>query len=342
VVAAAAAAALWLGTPAAAHPPYALVADRSGNLYFSDLETVWRLDPDDRLSVFRPRVPDTHVHELVIARDGALEGDQTRYDPATRIFFSGLWRRRPGGTESWIVAPKAAPPRGMGLWQDRAGNRYTAQWPSQENRRTLLFRRSPGGRVERLFGSAADAIRFRQTGVGSVGAMAFMPDGSLVFADGRALRRMAPTGDAALLWQGPKGTSLRGLALLPDGRVLAADSGGKAVLAIDPDGRARTLYRERQEWLPTAAAMSRGRLLVLEANAEPREYVNRVRVVDVTDGRPKVVAAPGATPHPTGAAAPSPGVEQRPGVPLAWLGGGAVAVAAAAAAMLTLRRRRSD
>src|SRR3712207_5467438 len=71
--------------PAAAHPPYGLVADAAGNAYFSDLQTVWRLSPEGRLSVFRA-VPDTHVHAIALAPDGAIEGDQNHYDPETQRF----------------------------------------------------------------------------------------------------------------------------------------------------------------------------------------------------------------------------------------------------------------
>src|SRR3712207_4184119 len=90
---------LFLAAAALAHPPYGLVADDRGNLYFSDLETVWRLGPDGRLAVFRAAVPDTHVHELALTPDGAIAGDQNRYDPATQRFYWGIWRRTTAGEE---------------------------------------------------------------------------------------------------------------------------------------------------------------------------------------------------------------------------------------------------
>lgn len=94
---------LAAASPSAAHPPYGLVADEAGNAYFSDLETVWRLSADGRLSVFRPHVPETHVHALARAPDGSIEGDQNRYDPSTERFYSGLWRRGADGAERMIV-----------------------------------------------------------------------------------------------------------------------------------------------------------------------------------------------------------------------------------------------
>lgn len=293
--------------PAAAHPPYGLIADAEGNVYFSDLETVWRLSSDGRLTVFRPAVPETHVHELALAPDGAIQGDQNRYDPATQRFYTGLWRRSRAGAERMIVEMTERPPPGTGVWEDSAGNRYASQWISNEDRRTRLLRRRPDGRVEILFDESAGSARPLQPSVASVGGMALGPDGSLYFADRGLLRRLLPDGAVTIVYDGRSGSSLRGLAASPEERVLAADMGAKTVLAMGSNGTATTLYRETGPWLPTAVVVTGGRLLVLEANADPREQRDRVRVIEVRDGRATVVAspgAPGAPEAPEGAAPP--------------------------------------
>jgi len=286
---------LWgliAAAPAVAHPPYGLVADMAGNVYFSDLETVWRLSTDGRLSVFRPHVPETHVHTLAVAPDGAIEGDQNHYDPATERFFSGLWRRAASGIERAIVPLVERPPPGMGVWQDTAGNRYTSQWLSTSDRRMVLLRRQANGRVEVLFDETGGAARPPQSSVESVGGMAFGTEGSLFFANGGVLRRLAPDGTVTKMYDGGAGSSLRGLAAAPAGRVLAADMGAQAVLTLGADGTVSTLYRETAAWFPTAVALAGERLLVLEANADPYERENRVRVIEVIDGRGRVIASP--------------------------------------------------
>jgi hypothetical protein len=329
-----AAAALLCAAPALAHPPYGLVEDRRGNLYFSDLETVWRLGADGGLAVFRPAVAGTHVHELALAPDGAIEGDQNRYDPATQRFYSGLWRRAEGSERMVVAMTEAAPP-GFGIWQDGRGNRYASHWPSNDDRRTMVTRRSADGRSEIVFAEGRPTRAMHQS-VAGVGGMAFGADGSLFFADRNLLRRLPPGGKATMVYRGPEGSSLRGIAASPDGRVIAADMGSKAVLAIGRDGRAETLYREEGPWLPTAAAWAGGRLLVLEANADPREYEKRVRLVEVRGGSVRVLAAPGdAAPLPATAAeakSASPAPEAA----------AAAGVAAAAAAVLLWIRRRGD
>lgn len=303
--------------PCAAHPPYGLVADPAGNFYFSDLETVWRLSADGKLSVFRAPVPETHVHTLALAPDGAIEGDQNRYEPATQRFYSGLWRRTLAGAERAIVPLTDRAPAGAGLWQDRAGNRYTSQWLSSADRRMVLLRRQPEGRVEIMFDESGGAPRPSQATVESVGGMAFGADGGLFFANRGVLRRLAPDGNVTTIYEGGNGSNLRGLTVAPDGRVLAADMGAKAVLAVGADGIASTLYREAEPWLPTAVALSGDRLLVLEANAEPTEYEDRVRVIEVTKQGGRVVAQPArpALRQAAQASAPPPHLETSgPGV----------------------------
>jgi hypothetical protein len=335
-----------LGSAAAlAHPPYGLVVDAGGNAYFSDLEAVWRLAPDGRLTLFRPGEEGVHVHELVLAADGSVEGDVNGYDAATQTYSSAIWRRSPDGRERWVLAPTSAPPKGIGTWQDRAGNRYTAQWPSHEDRRTMLFRRSADGRVDLLDGPADKAAPFREVIVSSVGAMAFPAGGGPVFADGARLRRARPNGAVATLYQGPAGTDLRGVSLAADGRILVADAGRSLVLAVAPDGRAESLFHADKAWLPTAAAEAPGRLLVLEANADPYDYVRRMRLVELRGGKARVVAEPWK--GPSGRAAPA---EAAPTAETRRHGGGgavlaAVAAVTAAAAIMTglvlLRRRRT-
>lgn len=284
--------ALAIGAPAAAHPPYGLVVDPAGNAFFSDLETVWRLDPGGGLSAFRPRVAGTHVHELALAPDGAIEGDQNRYDPATERYLSGLWRRSAAGAERALVPMTERPPPGMGVLRDGAGNRYSTHWRSGSDKRLVLLRRRPDGTVDTLFDEARGGRPPPQPSVASVGGMVFGADGALFFADRGLLRSLAREGTVATVYDGGPSSGLRGIAAAADGRIFAADSTRKQVLAVATDGTIIRLYRETGGWLPTAIALHGSRLLVLEANADPYEYEERVRVIEVKDGRAEVIAQP--------------------------------------------------
>jgi hypothetical protein len=281
-------------TLASAHPAWGIVADSQGRVYFSDLETVWRLDPDGHLSVFRPGVEGVHVHELALAADGAVKGDQLSYNPANETYHAGIWRRGADGRESWLLDPSTAPPNGTGLAVDRAGNSYTTQWLSNDDRRTMLWRHRADGRSELLAGPLQAASRYRQIVVASVGGMAFAPDGALLFGDGVFIRRLAPGGAVGDLYRGAPGSNIRGVAPDADGTVYATDFANHRVLAIGGDGKARIIHRSEPGWAPSGLTATGGRLLVLEAEEDPAFISHRVRVIELRDGKARVIASPGA------------------------------------------------
>lgn len=64
---------------AMAHPPTGIVVDRNGVVYFSDLETIWRVNPQGQLAVFRPGVRGRHVHELSIDEQDNIYGADISY-----------------------------------------------------------------------------------------------------------------------------------------------------------------------------------------------------------------------------------------------------------------------
>lgn len=47
-----------------AHPAWGIVIDRNNQIYFSDIETVWKIDAQGKLTVFRAGVSGRHVHEI--------------------------------------------------------------------------------------------------------------------------------------------------------------------------------------------------------------------------------------------------------------------------------------
>jgi hypothetical protein len=156
----------------------------------------------------------------------------------------------------------------------------------------MLTRRTPAGEAELLFAEGKPPSSLQRS-VASVGGMAFGADGAVYFADRHLIRRLGTDGKVPLLHAGPTAASLRGLAMAADGAILAADIGRRLVLRVASDGGARTLYRSPAGWSPTAVFERNGRLLVLEANTDPREQVNRVRPVESAGGESRLLAAPG-------------------------------------------------
>ena len=81
--------------PRSAHPAWGIVVARSGEVYFSDLETVWRIDTHGRLSVARPGSSGRHVHELAIDDQGNVYGSDYEFISEAAGFRIAIWRMDP-------------------------------------------------------------------------------------------------------------------------------------------------------------------------------------------------------------------------------------------------------
>src|SRR5687768_8955840 len=136
--------ALSLALPgaASAHPGTGIVEDGKGNIYYTDLEQVWRIAPDGSRSV---AVPDVHTHELYIDSADNLHGEHSWYEgEATNRWGWRAWRRSPGGRIETVVPPTPGFRTDYSFVRDAAGNMYSADAEG------LVVGRSPDGTRARL------------------------------------------------------------------------------------------------------------------------------------------------------------------------------------------------
>jgi hypothetical protein len=310
---------------ARAHPAWGIVVDRRGQVYFSDLETVWKIDDAGRLSVFRAGVSGRHVHELASDADGNIYGPDYSYVPGRQTYINAVWKMTPAGAFAYVLAPTESMPRGMSIWRDGDGNTYSYEQNNHLKRETLLIKRTPGGVASVLAGGAyghADGKGARAR-FSSIVGMAFGPDGALYLSDGASVRRVAPDGAVSTLADGLdlKGAGrnpvegevrwggLMGLTLGARGEVYVADYRNRRVLKITPGGEVSTAAQTEQPWAPTGVALSGGGdLYVLEFGLTPSNAA-RVRRLS-PDGRVVNVAVVGQG---EGAREAPPAVAESPG-----------------------------
>src|SRR5919202_429557 len=86
-----------LADSVSAHPAWAIVVDRNNQIYFSDIEAIWKIDAQGKLSVFRAGVSGRHTHDLNIDEARNLYGADNSYEPATQRFFGAIWKMTPQG-----------------------------------------------------------------------------------------------------------------------------------------------------------------------------------------------------------------------------------------------------
>lgn len=302
---------LLLAPATPAHPATGIVVDRKGQVYFSDLETIWKLDANRKLSIFRPGVSGRHVHELTIDDQDNIYGQDISYEPATKKFISDVWKMTPEGALTYIVAPTTDPPRALTMWRDREGNTYFIDQNNHLKQHTLLLRRTPDGQVTTFAGGAYGHRDGKGTEAqfSSVGGLTFGSDGSLYLTDGVSLRRVTMDGtvstvannlnirtkeDKPVLFEGLYG-SLAGLTVNSNGVVYLADAGNRRLLKINPDGKVEVALRADPPFFPNGAfATPAGDVYVLEVGFTLPNISSGPRVRKITpDGKNVILAVVG-------------------------------------------------
>ncbi len=273
-----AAACVLLTAKVQAHPTWGIAVDRQGQVYFSDIKTIWKVDTQGKLSIFRAG-GDRHVHDLSIDEAGNLYGADNSYEPATQRFFSALWKMTPAGGFSYLLAPTENPPPGSSVWRDRDGSMYhVTSFPERE---LLVLKRTPNGNVTALVGSS-NAVREYRQGVPYSSGMAFGADGALYFTHGANVSKVTMSGQITALARnlvvenasrnpadGSSSTQLFGIAVDAQGNAFVADYGNQRVLKITPDNQITTVIRAEESWFPTGVAVRGGEIYILEDGHTP-------------------------------------------------------------------------
>lgn len=292
-----------------AHPAWGIVVSSTGIVYFSDLETVWKIDRSGKLSIFRAGVGGRHVHELSIDDQDNLYGPDYSYEPETNTYVNGVWKMTPDGRQTYLQQLTGRPESGVSTWRDRAGNMYSIEQNNHTKTQTLLLRRTPDGIVSTLAGGAYGNADGKGTAArfSNVHAMVLAPDGNLYLTDGAEVRRVTMDGrvttvakdltartseDKPTLFGGADDI-ISGLAVDSAGAIYVADAGNRRVLRVSNDGKVGVLYRLDPPYFPTGVFATRaGDIYVLEFSWTPPSTTGSPRVRKLSiDGKNTLLGA---------------------------------------------------
>lgn len=263
---------LLLPLPALGHPGVGIVVDSKGNVFFTDLEQVWRIAPDGTRKV---AVPHVHTHELALDSEDNLYGEHLWYN-GERLNTWGhyVWKRSPDGRVTKVIPDSPGFLRDYSFVRDGTGNMYWIDAGKREIRK-----RTPAGSIR----SVAPA-KFRDPRW-----MISAPDGTLFLIDAVDLVTIRPDGAVRFLARNLSSRSLlrpdvsehhllMGLWLDRAGNVYVADQAHGKVKRVTPSGSVSEFFDTGAIWSPTGGTFdANGDLWLLEWSL----LANRARVVKI-------------------------------------------------------------
>jgi len=87
-----------------AHPGWGLEVSETGDVYFTDLVHVYRIDAQGKTHI---HVPDVHSHDLSLSPDGTLYGTHEWYDPNSETFKRTYWKVDQEGSRTAVDPAEA-------------------------------------------------------------------------------------------------------------------------------------------------------------------------------------------------------------------------------------------
>jgi len=242
-----------------AHPSWGIVVNSRGEIYYSDLITVWKIDRSGHVGVARAGVEGRHVHELAIDANDNVYGPD--YDGTT----TRVWKMTPSGAITYINT--------AGVWRDRNGNSYSVDENEHLRVQTLILKngaRFAGGRFGHADGAGANA-RF-----GHIVALTVAD--AIYVTDDPSVRRISFDGVVTTIARDldrPRSPnaidfgSLFGLSVDRNGDVYVADFRNRRVLKI-AKGVVSTIATSPPPWSPTGVAVGpHGEIYALEIEFRP-------------------------------------------------------------------------
>lgn len=256
-----------------AHPGVGIVKDSKGNIYYTDLQNVWKM-VNGKPAV---AIPAVHTHELWVDQHDNLYGEGSDYDAAADKFYHYLWVYRPNGRFDTVIGRKQAYlQQDFSLARDRFGNEYYIKRFLKQPEWKHIYKRSPGG---------AEQVYVRDD-FENVNWLHVQSDGSMYYVKGNAIYHVSSRGDIRLVKDsiaagrvipGDWARSLLIWGVWPgkaDNLYVAVFSEG-VVKRIDAKGNVSDIYRSKSGWKPLHGVFDNdNKLWILEASDK-----NEVRVV---------------------------------------------------------------
>lgn len=263
---------------AEAHPGVGIVMDSKGNVFYTDLNHVWRITPDGNQSIV---VKNIHTHELYIDEQDNLYGEHEWYKGEnTDKWGNYVWRLKKNGEFKKIIPEVEGILDNNTLVRDAKGNSY---WVNKSEEVQLINIQSING----------DNSLFSTHKFTDIRWMYFSKENKCLYVvDNLKIKKVSPSGKVELIANNLKektspydGVADRhyifGIATDTSKNVYVATFGARKVKKISRNGIVSTIYQSDSGWSPCGVLVGIDKTLwIMEFSKN-----NKTRIVRVNNHR---------------------------------------------------------
>lgn len=242
------------------HPGVGIVRDTRGNIFYTDLAQVWKIDPAGKRTV---AVAHVHTHELYLDEHDNLFGEHLWYNGEQRNTWGHfVWRLSASGQYEKIIPDTEGFRQGYSFVRDQMGHHYYAD---RQGACQTIYRLDVHGQKQ----------KHTPTCFHRVGWMYANAQGDLIFTDRQQLKTITSSGVRTIAsWK----RGAMGVWMDSRGNLYAACYEDQQVKCFDPAGRALSVIQTEGGWHPSGGLTEPdGTLWILENNANNHVRVERVR-----------------------------------------------------------------
>ena len=294
---------IGLITDVVSHPAWGIVIDANRQIYFSDLETIYKIDSQGKLSIFRAGVSGRHVHDLSIDADGSIYGWENVYEPQMEKHLRAFWKMSSKGEYTEIVSLTGNPPSGISIWRDSGGNTYSVEPWNNEKKETKIIKRTTDGKTSVFAGGKYGYLdgQKEKAEFNVITDMAFGKDNTIYLTNDDKVRKIDRFGMVTTIYRNETSkqnqktpepfSRLYGLDVDKENNVLAADFSNNRLLKISLDGKVSTLLKSEKDWSPIGVATFGDEVYVLELRPYTASIHTGNRVLKISsNGKSTIIA----------------------------------------------------
>ncbi|NOT75053.1 MAG: hypothetical protein HOP08_09000 [Cyclobacteriaceae bacterium] len=254
------------------HPGIGIVEDSKGNIYYTDLTHIWKIDASGKKSI---AVRSVHSHELFMDEKDNLYGEHLWYDSdKPQPWFHYVWKLSPDGNISKIIPETKGFLEDYSFVRDHFGRMY---WADRSKECQKVARKNSDSSITTLGDQCFHNIRY----------MTSNDHGEVYVVDFQDLKKVDNSGKVKTIASGiadkkwTKSTtknqnSVMGVWDDREGNIYTAITNANVVKKFTSVGREEIIFTTSSEWMPTGGLIdSKGNLWVLECTPGNEVRVER-------------------------------------------------------------------